>query len=80
MWVLSGTLVWSERGYEILDGLFGQVKLVGASVGEEGLFGTRVGESEGRGGSGLVRGRALPLEICFLIIFKPKPEVSLDFV
>jgi len=69
--------VGSKRVDKILDGLFGEVKLVRAGVGEKGFFGTRVRESEGRGRSGRVRGRTLPLEICFAIIFVPEPEIPL---
>jgi hypothetical protein len=46
VWVLSGSLVRAERVEEVLYGLFGQVELIRAGVGKEGLFGARVGERE----------------------------------
>lgn len=73
VWVLSGPLVGTEGVEEVLDGLFGQVELIWAGVGKKGLFGARVGKSEGRGRSG--GGLGLPLKICFLIIIEPEPEV-----
>jgi hypothetical protein len=75
VWVLSGPLVGTEGVDEVVDGLFGQVELVWAGVCKEGLFGARVRKSEGRGRSSGSDRRGLPLEICFLIIFKPEPEV-----
>jgi len=51
VWVLSGPLVGTEGVDEVLDSLFGQVELVWAGVGKEGLFGARVGKREGRGRS-----------------------------
>lgn len=77
VWMLSGPLVGTEGVEEVLNGLFGQVELVWAGVGKKGLFGARVGKSEGRGrsGGGLSLGLGLPLKICFLIIIEPEPEV-----
>ena len=57
----------SERVDKILDSLFGEVELVRARMGEKGFFGTKVRESEGRGGSGRVWGRTLLLEICVAV-------------
>lgn len=48
MRVLARTVVRSEGVFEVLDGPFGQVELVWAGMGKEGLFGARVGECERR--------------------------------
>ena len=43
VWMLARPLMRSEGVKEVLDGLFGQIELVWAGVGKEGLLGARVG-------------------------------------